>query len=181
MSIRQRMRINSPSMKVTWKTWAVVGADPVVFAEKLAAALQELTDEGYHLVSQMPRDGAIIITGQKTEGPFSETEAHHLGLAPTIPPPRAFSNRRRLVVPELPEESEITLRASSTEVLYHYLENGEQHQERFDEMEDVVPVLRKHLTGEKDILPISCVTVLRFEPDVFPALLAAFPDDKTLE
>lgn len=166
------MRINPSPMKVVWKTWAVMGDHPGVFAERLAAALQELTDEGYSLVSQMPRDGAIIITGQKTDGVFSVAEAAHLGLTP----PASFSNRRRLVEPPkatIPEPSR-------SEALYHYLQDGEQKQEWFERFGDAMALVRRHLASS-DILPIRVVAVSHFEPEAFPALLEAFPENKLQE
>src|SRR5580692_7500716 len=69
MSSRPRMRTNPPRPKVQWKTVAVTGDDPHAFALALEAALQEMTDNQFQVVSQTVRGAAVVITGQRVELP----------------------------------------------------------------------------------------------------------------
>jgi hypothetical protein len=162
------MRINPREPKAVWRTIAVTNKDPLVFAKELESALQELTDAGFNIVSQMTRDSALVITGQKVEMP-AEPQAY--GTAPTQPPPGL---RRRIVDTGRREHG-----ATTDEVLYHYMEGGEQKQEKFADLVDALRVLKMHLTGTADVVPISLMTVTmtRFEPEALPLLLKTFADD----
>jgi hypothetical protein len=63
MSTRQSPR-RSPR-DVEWRVIAVDGATPEAHAQKLQQVLTELTDEGFNIVSTMPRGSALIVTASR--------------------------------------------------------------------------------------------------------------------
>lgn len=164
------MRIHAREPKLTWRTIAVTAKDPLEFARELETALQELTDGGFNIVSQMGRDGAVVITAQK------------IGQEPPVdvPPetqPAPVAYRRRIVdAPAARSQGNTT-----DEVLYHYFEHGVQQQQRFPGLVEALRVVKQHL--QEDIIPasLSTVTITHFEQRAFPALLKAFEDDLTAD
>ena len=166
------MRITPPQPKVAWKTLAVTSKDPLVFAQELEGALQEMTDGGFNIISQMARDGAVIITGQRVDLIASPDM---LALFSASQVPQAPGLRRRIV--EVP--SARSTGTTSDEVLYHYLAFGKQNQQQFATLVDALRVVQKHVEGPDDIVPISLITVTmtRFEPAALPALFKTFAED----
>lgn len=143
-----------------WKTIAIDTPDPVAFAKELQSTLQELTDDGFQLTSQMHRGEALIITANRV---------HNIG--DTLPAPPV---RRRVVLPSTPSAQGLP----SDEVLYHYLEKGLQKQLICGSMVDALRAVKEHLKND-DVLPlnITSVTMTRFEPDVFPTLFKMFVEE----
>ena len=152
----QRMRIGPPP-KPQWKTVAIATPDPIAFARELQTSLQELTDQGYVINSQMARGDALIITASR--------------LPPTEPPPAL---RRRVV--DLP-----SARSSGVpfeEVLYHYLEAGEQKQRNYPSLVDALRALKEDL-GREGVSAVNNATVslTSFEPESLSYLLRMFAED----
>ena len=161
---KTRMRIPSASARLEWRTIAVSADDPLVFAKGLQSALQELTDSGFTIVSQMPRGEALIITASRVHEDSPE-------MSPELP---THTTLRRRVV-EMP--SARAQGATTEEVLYHYIENGTQRQQSFSTLIEALRVVKAQL--EVDMLPINITTVsmTRFEPLAFPMLLKMFAED----
>jgi hypothetical protein len=159
---KQRMRIPFASAQLEWRTIAVAGQDPLVFAKELQGALQELTDSGFTINSQMQRDNALIITASRVTQLPQEAQP--------APPPVL---RRRII--DLPAAH--TQGATTEEVLYHFVENGRQKQLSFPTLVEALRVVKRHL--EVEILPINLTTVsmTRFEPLAFPTLLKLFAEE----
>lgn len=155
---KQRMRIGA-SPKLEWRVVAVADKDPAAFAATLQATLQDLTDQGFALQGQLPRDGALIISASR--------------LAPddvvTVP-----TARRRIVNPAR------HVGTPRDEVLYHFTEYGAPQQLVFASLVDALRVLHSHITQPREhILPVSLTTVsmTRFDPESFAYLLQTFADD----
>ena len=173
MSSRQRMRTNPPRPKVQWKTVAITGDDPLVFARSLEAALQEMTDNQFQVVSQTVRGAAVIITGQRVDLPAGIPEQH---TQHQQQPPHGI--RRRTVVEQAPKGS------THEEVLYHYVEHGKQVQKVFATMVDALRLVNEHLranppTGHDPVTPVG-LTVMHtttFDITSFPFLLRSFADE----
>lgn len=178
MSQRQRMKISPPQPKVAWKTVAVTGDDAHVFARNLESALQELTDNGYHITSQVMRDGATIITGQRMENTLPSDEQDRRMDAPTQPPP---APRRRRV---LEKTAAPPTPGTVDEVLYHYIEHGKQLQKSFPSMVDALRLVKEHLgrsslRGEDTVTPICLIatSMTYFDVTAIPYLLKTFAED----
>ena len=174
MSQRQRMKISPQQPKVTWKTVAVTGDDPHAFAKGLESALQEMTDNGYHITSQVMRDGATIITGQRVENAIPSDDQDRQMESPTQPPPPP----RRRVVSKAPTTK------TTDEVLYHYIEHGKQTQKSFPSMVDALRVVKEHLgrstlRGEDPVAPICLIatSMTYFDVTSIPYLLKTFAED----
>lgn len=159
---------------VEWKTRAVTGVDAAAFAKDLALALQEMTDSGFTIVSQVMRGDAIIITGQRVES-MQEPQAMF-----SVSP--ATSTRRRIVDYPTGEAAGV-----SKEVLYHYIENGQPQQRSFHDVVDALRLVQAHLAAPSvpysstaaGVIPvrITAVELRVFELRSFPALLKAFADE----
>jgi hypothetical protein len=164
MSPKTHMHSNS-GPKVEWKTVAASNPDPSLFAEEVERALHSLTDNGFNVVSQLPRNGALIITGQRIVMAEGQTPA---------PTPDHSSTRRRIL--DAPVRAQC---AEAYEVLYHYLEHGEQKQKRYATMVEALRVVMEHLKSQSDIVPINVIafTTTVFEQEELPSLLKTFARD----
>lgn len=151
----QKMR-TGPAPKLQWKVVAVLAKEPAAFAAELERVLQELTDQGFAIHGQLPHGGGLIVSASR------------------LPPADMASLRRRVVgLPSVPPTGE-----AYEEVLYHFMENGEQKQRSFPTLIDVLRVLREDL-GRPGILPLNLTTIAmtRFEPPSFAHLLRMFAKD----
>lgn len=162
---KQRMRVPAASAKLQWKTMVVDDPDPLVFAQRLQAALQEVSDGNYTINSQMVRGSAHVIVASRVE-----MEPH---LPAETQPPEPF--RRRVV--EAPTARQQG--ATSEEVLYHFIQNGRQEQRAFPGLVDALRLVHQHLQQRDDVLPvnITTLTMTRFDPEAFPMLLKMFAED----
>jgi hypothetical protein len=167
------MRSNPFQPKVHWKTVAVTGDDPHSFAHALEAALQEMTDNQFQVVSQTVRGAAIIITGQRVDTPLGMQEQ----VAAQTQPPLSRIPARRAVVEQVPKG------VMHEEVLYHCIEQGEQVQKVFPSLVDALRLVSDHLrvsppSGVDPIIPVG-LTILNtttFDITAFPYLLRGFAD-----
>jgi hypothetical protein len=73
---------------IEWSVLAVRGETPELFAEKLEETLQMLTDDGYSIVSQMPRGDAVIITAQRSVSPRTRQARRPIDEPLPLPMPR---------------------------------------------------------------------------------------------
>lgn len=162
---KTRMRIAPASAKLEWRTIAVTAKDPLAFAKDLQSALQELTDDGFTIASQMPRGEGLIITGSRLEAPVP-SEPSEL--------PKHTTRRRVIELPSARLQS-----TTSEEVLYHFIENGQQRQLPFPTLVAALRTVQLHLSGASDVLPVGITTVAltRFEPTAFPMLLKMFAEE----
>lgn len=168
------MRVNSPMTRFEWKVIAVISQDPMAFAQELEGALQELSSEGYDLVSQLPRGSALVITGRRLSLPSPVRTT----MPPPPPPLQVPGSRLRMTEMPLARKQGVT----TDDVFYYYLEDGEQKSRHFETFVAALRVVRKHLTLE-GIVPISLVaaTTTRFEVPALPMLFKAFEEDLSQE
>ena len=161
---KQRMRVPAASAKLEWKVVVVDDPDPLVFAKSLQAALQEVTDGNYTINSQMLRGAAHVIVASRVHAEVPP--------APETQPEASF--RRRVI--ELPSARQQG--ATTEEVLYHYTQDGRQHQKSFPSLVDALRVVQQHLQ-RGDVLPVNITTLCttRFELESFPMLLKMFAED----
>lgn len=177
---KQRMRIGSAAPKLEWHTIAVTAKDALGFARDLQSALQELTDSGYTITSQMQRPEGLIIVASRVVDTSADTlpapRSVDVGTAdPRTTAARAAGAFRRRVV-EMP--SARSHGATTEEVLYHYIEKGNQQQRAFPSLVDALRILKDHLHRD-DVVPVNITTtaMTRFEPDSFVLLLKLFAED----
>lgn len=173
------MRIAPPQPKVTWKTLAVTSKDALAFARELERSLQEITDEGFQLVSQQVRGDSVILTGQKVDMSCDVVSAAMRGLSEQHdhhPPPvrSPVTGRRRII--DTPSEG-----VTRKEVLYYYFEDKQQKHAVYPDLLAALRVVKGHLDDTR-ILPISLVvtSATRFELKELPALLRTFKADLAL-
>jgi hypothetical protein len=169
------VRSNPSQPKVDWHTISVSNPDPTAFAAELKAALQEMTDAGYNITSQLVRGQALVIVGQRIVMPSNTPELFRStshGQQPALPPPPPLpAHRRRIVEP--------TNSVGTKEVLYHFLENGKSEQRVFPDILSALRLIQEQLGATDhvpDIVPISLVvaSMTHFEPKNFPALLKTY-------
>ena len=167
------MRIAPTQPKVTWKVAAVVAKEPLAFAEDLQRALQEMTDDGFQIVSQALRDnGSVILTGQKVELPDAVQDFLSFTLPQVASATEARSRSRRIVEPRPAQEG-----VAGKEVLYNFLEDGRLVQRSFHQLVDALRVVKEHLDRADDyFVPISVMVVstTRFDPKALPSLMRTF-------
>jgi hypothetical protein len=173
---RTRMRIGPPGQKIVWKTLAVTSKDPVQFAHDLESALQELTDSGFNIISQMARDGSLVITANQM---INERET----LAPPPDTQPSASLRRRIV--EMPAAR--SQGNTTDEVLYHYIEHGKQEQKAFPSIVEALRLVKEHLAlsagNGTTLTPICLIAVTQtyFDITSLPTLLRTFAEDLSAE
>lgn len=177
--MRGHVKTEAQKPQVLWKTLAIANEDPHAFAQALEAGLQELTDNGYNLVSQIPRGTALILTGQRVLSQLATPL-----ILPSESGPAPEPRRRRLV--DTPPSGQ-----RSEEVLYHYREGGAQKQLWFGRFAEALRTLRTHLERTDDVvepLSITLSSMTRYEASSWVALLRAFaheldspPPNKPLE
>lgn len=166
MSSKSKMRIPGQP-RVNWKTLVASSKDPHTFAGELQSALQELSNEGYNVVSQITRDGAVIVTGQRVV-----IEVVAFANPPIQPGP---APHRRIVQPQ----AAMPRGTPKEETMYHYFKNGEEVQENFPSMVEALRVVREHISGDGGaITPMSLLHVCAMHYDLtsFPALLRVHAD-----
>jgi len=164
VSKEKRLRM-PPAQKVEWRVVAVTDEDPSIFALDLEESLQELTDDGFTIVSQMQRDGALIITAQKAQ---LDTPPGQLNLPPGL----------RSIISEPPRSGGKLTR----EVLYHSCgPEGPLPQRRFETMAEALRVVQQDI--REDVVPVSLVAVemVRFEQDALPSLFKSFAAEMKAE
>jgi hypothetical protein len=175
-----KMRHGAQNPRISWKTLVARSEDPFEFARELQSCFQELTDGGFNIVSQLMRGGAMVITGQRVEmlNPFPLSEPQPPGPMP-MPPAAQQPQRARIVQPQpRPLQS-----ASSTEVLYHWLEHGQGKQKSYPSMVDALRAVKGHIeVGDPPILPVSIVAVSMTKYDLvsIPALLKMYAEELKL-
>jgi hypothetical protein len=175
----QRMRIGPVPPKLEWRTIAVTAKDALAFARDLQTALQELTDGGFTITSQMQRHEGLVIVASRVREAATESRtdvrAHGNRSEAEAIVARATSTFRRRVV-EMPAAR--THGATTEEVLYHYIEKGDQKQKAFPSLVDALRALKEHL-HQDDVVPVNITTtsMTRFEPDSFVLLLKLFAED----
>lgn len=168
---KQRMRIGPHPVKLEWRTMAISAKDPLVFARELQSALQELTDSGFTIASQMQRaEGLIIVASCVRES------------APEATPEMRMPSMQRRRVVEMPHAR--AQGATTEEVLYHFIDARRgQKQRSFPTLIEALREVKKDLEAKKDagpeILPINITTIsmTRFEPESFTLLLKMFAED----
>jgi hypothetical protein len=157
--------------KIEWSVIAVADPSPQTFAAKLQGVLQQLTDDGYSIVSQMGRGEALIVTAQRP----------HQNQRALVPSPRSVvrtSDTTRHRVVEMPQlVGEVV-----EEVLYYYVENKEQKHLAFKTLLEALRVVEPHLAQGADVLPIKLVssTLTYFGPPSFVPLLRLFAEELRL-
>jgi hypothetical protein len=165
MSSKSKMRIPGQP-RINWKTMVASSKDPHTFAGELQSALQELSNEGYNIVSQISRDGAVIVTGQRviTEGVAFAN--------PPIQPGQAPARRIVQAPTAMPRGT------PKEETMYHFFRNGEEIHETFPSMVEALRTVREHISGDGAITPVSLLHVCAMHYDLksFPALLRVHAD-----
>jgi hypothetical protein len=147
---------------IDWKTLAVTAQDPLEFAKGLQTALQELTDNGYNIVSQVARGEAVIITGQRVMVGAVQSFENSVAQGAR----RALPTRAPAPVHGVARE----------EVLYHFTDNKKEKQLAFPTMVEALRIVEKHLNDASGAFaPISLVVVTMTQYDLpsFVGLLRA--------
>jgi hypothetical protein len=174
MSHKMR-HVGPPTPSISWRTLVASSEDPIKFAAELQGALQELTDNGYNIVSQLQRAGSIIVTGQKVTMPVNPFYTE-----PQPPGPAPAPQRARMVQPA-PQPQKVLQGSTSNEVLYHYIEHGKDKQQAFPSMVEALRLVKEHLgysslNGDTPVCPVRLVAVAMTQYDLtaIPALLKMY-------
>lgn len=131
----QRVPPTPIGTKVLFRSVAITGKSVEEFARCHEKALNDLSSDGFQLLSMFERDDGAVITAQKQEA---------LNLSPPI-----------MASPiEAPDE-----------VSYHYLEGEHHRSVTCRSVPEAVEIVRKHLKERDDILPLSihCVKITTYE------------------
>jgi hypothetical protein len=159
---------NNPSgMRARYRVIAVAEKDPVRFAIHLEEVLQELSNNGWQLMTQVYRGEALILTACRMEPVLESPGPAPQGTRLPPPPPR------RAVV-------HTTKGDAYNEVLYSYTPGPGQLPvtERFDSILGALLRLQEHMQGEWP-LPIKIVKceLTIYEAKTIPALLRLYAKD----
>ena len=147
-----------------WKVLVIEDQEPLAFGQRLEEVLQTLSNDGFAVVSQMPRDTAYVVVGRRIS-----TGDH---AADTLPPgPPEPAHRRE------PPSPFAASGVNHAEAIYYFKEGDLIRHRAFDVLNDAVHLLREHLASET-ILPVKIVfaRTTQFEPSSFAFLLRTFTD-----
>lgn len=155
---------NPPGMRARWRVVAVADKDPHRFASHLESALQELSDNGWQLMTQVYRGEALILTTCRVESVLPSPELAPQGTR--LPPPPL----RRPVPPTMKGDA-------YHEVLYSYCPapGATVVTEKFDSLLGALTLLQEHMQNEWP-LPIKIVKceLTIYEAKTIPALLRLY-------
>jgi hypothetical protein len=171
MGQRPNMRTGAKP-RLEWRTIAITSPDPVEYARSMQMTLQELSDNGFNVLSMTQRGAAQIILANRQLGP----EPHPPGPipGPTLPPPPPAPTPQLARRPT----SDLVHQNSEEQFVYHYLSPAGPKDQRFTSLVEALRIIRSHVDGDGTHVPgyLVAMSVTTFETPALGALLRAYAE-----